>query len=270
MHLLLISWIKLPNKLNSLNSSLNSTSPSSHTSYFHLGLSCTTDPQRHPDIDRMGLNLLAAAIVAFLAFLFVGRQDVFIIPPETYTHVPESIEDPNRAIRTFSTALTYPTVGNAHSKNHVSNPAPFEDLLRHLHTSFPLVYNTLTVETVNQYSLLMTWPGTDVSLRPLLLVSHIDVVPAEDPENKWTHPPFSGAVDDEGFIWGRGAMDSKVSAVGILEAISQLIASGVPQPRRTVLIAIGHDEELTGTYGAREIASECVIIMMHAYLLFEY
>lgn len=50
---------------------------------------------------------------------------------------------------------------------------------------------------VNDFSLLFTWEGADPGLKPLLLMSHIDVVPAPTgPSNNWTHPPFSGAVED--------------------------------------------------------------------------
>jgi acetylornithine deacetylase/succinyl-diaminopimelate desuccinylase-like protein len=48
-------------------------------------------------------------------------------------------------------------------------------------------------------------PGSGQA-RPLLVMSHLDVVPAE-PES-WTHPPFAGDVAD-GFVWGRGAIDTK-------------------------------------------------------------
>src|SRR5918997_1815505 len=46
----------------------------------------------------------------------------------------------------------------------------------------------------------------DGSARPLLLMSHTDVVPVE-PEF-WTHPPFCGDIID-GYVWGRGATDMK-------------------------------------------------------------
>ena len=44
----------------------------------------------------------------------------------------------------------------------------------------------------------------DGSQRPLLLLSHLDVVPAEP--DKWRYPPFAG-MRSEGFMWGRGAID---------------------------------------------------------------
>ena len=62
------------------------------------------------------------------------------------------------------------------------------------------------METVANYSLLITIRGTDASLAPYLLASHLDVVPVE--EDKWTVPAFDGLVRD-GNIYGRGTLDVK-------------------------------------------------------------
>ena len=77
---------------------------------------------------------------------------------------------------------------------------------------------------VNRHSLLLEWTGSDRSLKPALCVSHLDVV-APGPEEKWTHGPFSGAIAD-GFVWGRGALDVKVTATALLEAVQFHIKHG--------------------------------------------
>jgi len=101
--------------------------------------------------------------------------------------------------------------------------------------------------------LLFVWKGADASLKPILLVAHQDVVPIETgTEGKWTHPPFSGAVAD-GFIWGRGTVDDKGSLGGILEAVNTLLAKGF-QPKRTIYLAFGQDEEIGGSNGAEKVA----------------
>ena len=46
-------------------------------------------------------------------------------------------------------------------------------------------------------------------------------------------------------MWGRGALDTKVTAIQLLEAVAVLVGRG-HAPRRTVLLAFGHDEELGG------------------------
>lgn len=68
----------------------------------------------------------------------------------------------------------------------------------------------------------------------------------------WIHPPFSGAVAD-GYIWGRGTLDVKVGAVGLLEAATALLQVGF-KPLRTLIFAFGQDEEVGGEFGAKKIA----------------
>ena len=73
-----------------------------------------------------------------------------------------------------------------------------------LKRSFPQVHARLRREIHGDYSLLYHWKGTDPSRSPILLMSHIDVVPVESGTDKtWTHPPFAGTIAD-GFIWGAG------------------------------------------------------------------
>jgi carboxypeptidase PM20D1 len=64
--------------------------------------------------------------------------------------------------------------------------------------------------------------------------------------------PFAGELKD-GFVWGRGAWDDKANLISQLEAVELLAASGF-QPRQTVYLAFGADEEVGGHRGAREIA----------------
>jgi len=85
-----------------------------------------------------------------------------------------------------------------------------------------------------------------------MVSAHLDVVTAGD-ETRWTHPPFAGHVAD-GFIWGRGALDDKSTAVGALEGLELLLAAG-RQPARTVYLAFGFDEEVGGQADAARVAA---------------
>jgi carboxypeptidase PM20D1 len=91
----------------------------------------------------------------------------------------------------------------------------------------------------------MTWPGSDPALPPVLLLAHQDVVPVEGAsESKWTHPAFDGVIANDR-IYGRGALDDKASLIAILAAAEQLISAGA-KPKRTIMLAFGHDEEVLG------------------------
>jgi carboxypeptidase PM20D1 len=130
----------------------------------------------------------------------------------------------------------------------------FEAFHAYLQAAFPRVHRQLRREIVGAHSLLYTWQGSDPSLNPILLIGHMDVVPVETgTEDTWQQDPFGGRIVD-GFIWGRGAIDNKSAVVGTLEAVEMLLGEGF-RPARTVYLAYGHDEEVGGTGGAREIAA---------------
>jgi carboxypeptidase PM20D1 len=130
------------------------------------------------------------------------------------------------------------------------DPVPFAALHAWLENAYPRAHAVLSREQVGAASLLYTWPGSDPSLAPYLLTSHLDVVPVPDPAS-WTHPPFAGVIEG-GFVWGRGALDDKIGVVATLEALERLAGEGF-QPRRTLLVAFGHDEEVGGEQGAGAI-----------------
>jgi acetylornithine deacetylase/succinyl-diaminopimelate desuccinylase-like protein len=89
-------------------------------------------------------------------------------------------------------------------------------------------------------------PGSE-PLKPLLVNHHLDVV-AADP-SRWTHPPFSGDVAD-GFVWGRGTLDTKSLGVVFLLALESLLKEGV-RFRRPVVFTAVPDEETGGSQGMR-------------------
>jgi carboxypeptidase PM20D1 len=134
-----------------------------------------------------------------------------------------------------------------------THAAAFEALHQHLQASFPALHARLSRQAFGRHALLYTWPGTDPKAPPIALMAHQDVVPvALGTDASWTHPPFSGALAD-GYVWGRGAWDDKGSLMAILEAVELLVKAGF-QPRQTVYLAFGADEELGGEDGARLIA----------------
>lgn len=83
-------------------------------------------------------------------------------------------------------------------------------------------------------------PGPSV-----LLLSHLDVVPA-DPE-EWRVEPFSGVIKD-GFVWGRGALDDKLSVAVFLRVFLDLVESG--RFKGKLIYAATADEEMGGRMGA--------------------
>ncbi|GGG09910.1 putative peptidase [Rhodococcoides trifolii] len=88
--------------------------------------------------------------------------------------------------------------------------------------------------------------GADSSRGALLVHGHLDVVPAEPAD--WSVHPFSGAVED-GYLWGRGAVDMK-DMVGMALAIARELKSSGTVPPRDLVFAFLADEEAGGTWGS--------------------
>ncbi|KAJ1311788.1 hypothetical protein OPQ81_010254 [Rhizoctonia solani] len=129
----------------------------------------------------------------------------------------------------------------------------FYKFSEHLQKTFPKVHATLSQTRINTHALLYHWPGSDSSLKPILLTAHQDVVPVEpNTVGSWLNPPYSGYYDGT-WIWGRGATDDKSGLVGILVALEKLIESGF-KPKRGILVGFGMDEEASGLHGAQHIA----------------
>ena len=84
---------------------------------------------------------------------------------------------------------------------------------------------------------------------PLLLHGHLDVVPAE--ADDWTVHPFSGEVQD-GYLWGRGAVDMKDFDAMLLSVVRARARAGAVPDRPTVLCFTA-DEEAGGHQGAEQI-----------------
>src|SRR5918993_694045 len=199
---------------------------------------------------RAFLLLFVAAVVSLVGFTLVRTARYGSVQPAVDPAPDVAI--PEGAAERLAGALRIPTIS-------AEDPAAFDgeafrDLHAYLQAAFPRAHSQLRRETVGTHSLLYTWHGSDPSLKPILLAGHLDVVPVEPgTEGKWQEDPFGGRIAD-GFIWGRGAIDNKSAVVGTLEAVEMLLAEGF-RPSRTVLLAYGHDEEIGGASGAREIAA---------------
>ena len=116
----------------------------------------------------------------------------------------------------------------------------FLDFHKTLEELFPLLHQTCEKHVFNG-SILFKWGGRG-SHEPILLMSHHDVVEAN---GKWEHEPFSGDIDEEGRVWGRGTVDTKASLFCILTAVEELIAEGFV-PECDVYVASSCTEEWSG------------------------
>lgn len=128
------------------------------------------------------------------------------------------------------------------------DPARFRAFHKTLAELFPRVFSQLEKTEIDG-NLLFYWKGRSQE-RPILLMSHQDVVPAE---GAWSHAPFSGDIAD-GKVWGRGASDTKCSVMAFFEAAEQLLAEGYTPPT-DVYLASSCTEEWAGD-GAPKLVAE--------------
>ena len=101
--------------------------------------------------------------------------------------------------------------------------------------------------------------------KPLVLLSHIDVVPVE--REHWSVDPFSGAVQ-ENVIWGRGALDMK--GMGVMELMTLVLAKrhGLELDRDIAFVAVA-DEEEGGLRGVHFLAEHHPEILKASYVFNE-
>jgi carboxypeptidase PM20D1 len=199
----------------------------------------------------VGLIVVVLLLTVITKTYLRPSKQIFVTTPQA---LADRI-DAQKAGRDLSTAIPFQTIsweGGGNDDQKKATQLAFEGFHAYLEKTFPQVYGKLDHEMVGANSLLFTWKGSDPSLKPMLLTGHQDVVPIEQgTESKWTHAAFSGDIAD-GFIWGRGTMDDKVTVVGVLEAVDALLSKGFA-PKRTVYLAFGQDEEIGGLQGAEKI-----------------
>lgn len=208
----------------------------------------------HPRLDPRALSpvkkvfaLLVCALLALLAVLAFNTWRASRAQP-TVPAAPPLLLDEKGASERLAAAVRIPTVSS--SVDPHANDAAFEQLQRHLVQSFPRVHGILKLEPVGDHSLLYTWQGSDPSLKPILLMAHMDVVPVDQATAaQWKQPGFSGAIAD-GYIWGRGSWDNKGNLFAQLEAIESMLGAGYV-PKRTIYLFSGADEEIGGNRGAK-------------------
>ena len=129
----------------------------------------------------------------------------------------------------------------SYNDHSLEDDAEFEKLISLLPRLYPQTMQVCSLERLPDRALLLRWPGKQTG-DPAVLMAHYDVVPVN--EENWDKPPFAGIIED-GILWGRGTLDTKVTFNGIFSAAEHLISQGF-QPERDIYFAFSGGEEVNG------------------------
>lgn len=187
-----------------------------------------------------GLFVLLVAVLVIRALLFQPK-------PELPFDREEVEFDRQAAEKTLQALIRCKTV--SYNDPAMEDEAEFQKLLSILPQLFPRVFEICSYLELPDRAVLMRWPGKS-GKAPTVLMAHYDVVPVN--EDSWEKPPFDGVLED-GVLWGRGTLDTKVTLNGILSAANHLIGTGFV-PENDIYFAFSGCEEINGL-GARHIVN---------------
>ena len=195
----------------------------------------------------IGIIVLLLAVVLFRTLTTPMKKAAYTAPPAN--------ERAEAYARKLSRMVAFDTV-SVPETNQRDKFLPFHQLLEDL---FPLVHEQLEKTEIDG-NLLFFWKGKH-SDKPLVLMSHQDVVPAE---GEWKHAPFSGDIA-EGKVWGRGASDTKCSVMAFFQATEELLTAGYT-PEQDVYLSSSCTEEWSGD-GCPKLVDELERRGVHPFLV---
>ena len=182
----------------------------------------------------LALVLLFLAVLLIRTALFRPRDEKAPEPEQTGIDYDKAAEHLARMVR----------VKTVSSREKASvDEEEFERFRALLCELSPLVTQTCPRERIGPSGILYHWKGKSAEA-PTVLMAHYDVVPPGD-LSAWQRDPFCGETDENGVLWGRGTLDTKVTFNGVLSAAENLISQGFV-PENDIYFAFSGGEEVNG------------------------
>lgn len=180
------------------------------------------------------------AVVLIRALMFTPKKEEKCIREEVKFDHAAAIEALRQLVQCKTISYFDPSL---------EDNAEFEKLEDLLPELFKNVFKTCTLTKLPDRALLFKWSGKN-SGDPAVLMAHYDVVPVS--AENWQKPPFSVEIEN-GVMWGRGTLDTKVTFSGLLFAANTLIGQGFV-PENDIYFAFSGGEEVNGK-GAENIVN---------------
>ena len=178
------------------------------------------------------------ALLLLLAVLLI-RALLFNPKPQKASQQETVCFDKDAAVSALQQLVQCKTISN--NDPALEDEAEFQKLISLLPGLYPKVFEACTFQQLPDRALLFRWPGKTASA-PSVMMAHYDVVPVN--EEAWDKPPFAGIIE-EGILWGRGTLDTKVTFNGVLSAANYLIGQGFV-PENDIYFAFSGGEEVNG------------------------
>ena len=185
------------------------------------------------------IGCLILALVLLFAAVVAVRTARFTPKPQPEISDEEISFDRDAAVDALAQLVRCKTV--SYNDSSLEDDGEFEKLISLLPTLYPNVFRVCSMDRLPDRALLLRWPGKQPG-DPAVLMAHYDVVPVN--EENWEKPPFAGIIED-GILWGRGTLDTKVTFNGIFSAANSLIGQGY-QPEKDIYFAFSGGEEVNG------------------------
>ena len=192
----------------------------------------------------LALYIILSLLVVFFAVVLI-RTAMFKVKPAVETFDNEELFDKDKTIENLRTLVRYKTV--SYRDHTLEDDSEFEGLINELPNLYPNVFDKCEFKRLPDRALLFRWQGKKTD-KPTVLMAHYDVVPVN--EEMWDKPAFEAILED-GVVWGRGTLDTKVTVNGVLSAADHLIAQGFT-PQDDIYFAFSGGEEINGD-GAKNI-----------------
>ena len=191
--------------------------------------------------------ILIALGVVLVTFIAVVIARTLAFNPKAMPEIDESEVnfDKDKAIDDLARLIKCKTISRI---DHVGeDEGEFEKLVEMLPELYPHVYEKCELKRFDDRGLLYKWEGKNHD-KPSVFMAHYDVVPVNEAD--WEKPPFDAVIED-GVLWGRGTLDTKMTFSGALFAANHHIANGFV-PENDIYLAFSGCEEVNGL-GARHI-----------------
>ena len=188
---------------------------------------------------------IIAVILTFITVIII--RAVNFKPKEELNTLPNSVDfDKDAVVSNLKEFIKCKTV--SYQNKSLEDKLEFIKLKNLVSKLYPNFYRTVTVIDLDENGLLFKLKGKNEG-NASIFMAHYDVVPAGD---GWSFPPFNPTVKD-GVLYGRGAVDTKITLNSILFSAQTLLNSGFT-PNNDIYFAFSGEEEINGSFQKKVVS----------------